>query len=87
MSRLNTEEEIAIIDGAITALTQQKEVIAQLRDQLGGLPEENEELKASLAAADASDATTDEKLVALKSLVNPDPEPEPEPNPDTPAES
>ena len=76
MPRLSTEEEIAVIEGAVSAITTQREVIAQLREQLGSLPQENAELQAALAAADASDAETDEKLSSLKALLEPEPTPE-----------
>jgi len=80
--RLSTEEEIQVIEGAATLITTQREVIANLREQLGSLPAENEELKAALAAADAADAAADEKLSGLKALLEPAAEPEPEPTPE-----
>ncbi len=69
MPRLTTEEEVEVINTAISAIEFQKTVISELRAQLGGLPEENAELKRALAAADESDATSDEALSALKSAA------------------
>lgn len=82
MPRLNTDEELAIIQAAANAITSQREVIASLREQLGSLPAENEALTAALAAADAADAQGDEALSALKGVLEPAPEPEPEPTPE-----
>ncbi|MFN0127088.1 MAG: hypothetical protein ACKV19_10445 [Verrucomicrobiales bacterium] len=76
MPRLSTEEEIQVIEGAITHIETQKQVIAGLREQLGSLPAENEELKAALAAADASDAASDEKLSELRGVIEQTEEPE-----------
>jgi len=78
MARLSTEEELEVINSAISAIETQKGVIADLRTQLGSLPQENEALTAALAAADASDAASDEALSALKGVLEPEPEPTPE---------
>ena len=82
MPRLSTEEELAIIQAAATAITSQREVIASLREQLGSLPAENEALTAALAAADAADAQGDEALSALQGVLEPAPTPEPTPEPE-----
>lgn len=68
MARLSTEEEIQVINKAISAIQTQKSVIADLRVQLGALPQENADLKAALEAADASDAQSDESLTALNAV-------------------
>lgn len=78
MPRLNTDEELAIIQAAAEAITSQRDVISILRAQLGSLPAENEALTAALAAADAADAQGDEALSALKGVLEPAPEPTPE---------
>jgi MoxR-like ATPase len=79
MPRLSTEEEIAVIEGAASLISTQRDVIADLREQLGALPKENAALTAALAAADAADAETDEKLSGLKGLLEPAQEPGPTP--------
>ena len=78
MPRLSTEEELAIIQAAATAITTLRESNAELTAQLGSLPAENEALTAALAAADAADAQGDEALSALKGVLEPEPEPTPE---------
>lgn len=75
MARLSTEEELEVINNAIAALENQKSVIADLRTQLGSLPQENAELKAALEAADASDAQSDEALSTLKGVLETEEEP------------
>lgn len=82
MPRLSTEEELAIIQAAATAITTLLQSNAELTAQLGSLPAENEALTAALAAADAADAQGDEALSALKGVLEPAPEPEPEPTPE-----
>lgn len=82
MPRLNTDEELAIIQTAASAITTLRQSNADLMEQLGSLPAENEALTAALAAADAADAQGDEALSALQGVLEPAPEPEPEPTPE-----
>lgn len=76
MARLSTQEEIEVVNNAISVIQTQQGTIANLREQLGSLPEQNEQLQAALAAADESDAQSDEALTALKETLEKLNEPE-----------
>lgn len=69
MARLSTQEEIEVVNNAISVIQTQQGTIANLREQLGSLPEQNEQLQAALAAADEADAQSDEALSSLKATL------------------
>jgi uncharacterized protein YlxW (UPF0749 family) len=76
---LTTEQSVAVIETAITALTDLKAEAKAAQEALAPLAADNEALAAIVEALEKADAAVDAKLEELASTLAPAAEPEAEP--------